>query len=336
MTNKILAIRFSAFGDVIIAHHVICALLEQNPDLEILFLTKPFFAQLFKDIPRLETIHFSKDFDGLLGLWRLKKYLKKNWNFSIIIDIHNSLRSNILKFYFLFGKKIFSFSKGKKEKRQLTRKKNKLLKPLKHTAERYCEAFRKAGFNCNLANYKPSRNYSIFLPKDLPFNNQAKIVGIAPFAKHKQKTYPIELTEQVIKKLSQNFYVLIFGGGEKELKIAQKWEKQFQNVFSVIGKYNIFEEIALIDRTFAFITMDSANMHLASLTKTNIISIWGATHPYLGFYPLYGYQEKLTIGIDLPCRPCSVFGNKKCHRGDLACLYRISPDLIVNKVKQLL
>ena len=83
------------------------------------------------------------------------------------------------------------------------------------------------------------------------------------------------------------------------------------------------------------VSMDSANMHLASLVNTPVVSIWGATHPYTGFM---GWNQKLenAVQVDLPCRPCSIFGNKPCLRGDYACLNSITPDMVFSKVKAVL
>ncbi len=83
------------------------------------------------------------------------------------------------------------------------------------------------------------------------------------------------------------------------------------------------------------ISMDSANMHLASLTGTPVVSIWGATHPYAGFV---GWAQKPSniLQVDLPCRPCSIYGNKPCARGDMECMHRISPESVVAKVEEVL
>ena len=83
------------------------------------------------------------------------------------------------------------------------------------------------------------------------------------------------------------------------------------------------------------ISMDSANMHLASLVNTPVVSIWGATHPYAGFM---GWNQRYenAAQVELDCRPCSIYGNKPCLRGDYACLKNISPEQIISKVESLL
>ena len=95
------------------------------------------------------------------------------------------------------------------------------------------------------------------------------------------------------------------------------------------------QELILMSHLDVVISMDSANMHLASMTGTPVVSVWGATHPYAGFL---GWNQSIdnTVQIDLPCRPCSIFGERKCLRGDLACLKKIDPELIAGKVERIL
>ena len=97
------------------------------------------------------------------------------------------------------------------------------------------------------------------------------------------------------------------------------------------GKYSLDQELALNSRLDLLICMDSANMHFASLVGTRVLSVWGATHPYAGFYG-YHQDPEDCIQLDLPCRPCSVFGQKPCLRKDWACMKQLNPDLIINKV----
>ena len=95
------------------------------------------------------------------------------------------------------------------------------------------------------------------------------------------------------------------------------------------------EELALMSHLDVMLAMDSGNMHLASLVGTPVVSVWGATHPYAGFMG-WGQSEKNAVQISLPCRPCSIFGNKPCIRGDYACLRQITPNQIIEKVESLL
>ena len=98
---------------------------------------------------------------------------------------------------------------------------------------------------------------------------------------------------------------------------------------------NLQEELVLMSHLDVMVSMDSANMHLASLVHVPVVSVWGATHPYAGFMG-WNQDDDMTVQVQLPCRPCSVFGNKACYRGDMACMNRITPEMIINKVEKVL
>jgi ADP-heptose:LPS heptosyltransferase len=112
---------------------------------------------------------------------------------------------------------------------------------------------------------------------------------------------------------------------------VQQWEEEIFSVFNVAGKYSFEDELAIISNVDKMVSMDSANMHLASLFNVPVVSIWGATHPFAGFYG-WAQEEANIVQTNLECRPCSVFGNKPCYRGDHACMNRIGEAMIVNKI----
>jgi len=141
--------------------------------------------------------------------------------------------------------------------------------------------------------------------------------------------------EQVVERLSkrEGITVFLFGGRGEEKTTLDGWADGRPQVRSMAGRYALDRELALISRLDVFLTMDSANMHFAALVGTPVVSVWGATHPYAGFYP-YGVPPANAIQEALDCRPCSTFGEKPCHRGDWACLTRISPTHIVRRVEE--
>ncbi len=337
---KLLVIRLSAMGDVALSVPVIKAVTEQHNTAEIYFITNKLYNNFF---PKNKNLHFINPelkgkHKGLTGLFALYRQIKKDISPDVLIDIHDVLRTKILRFFFaLSGIKSFKIDKGRSDKKQLTRKKHKILKPLKHTGERYAETFEKAGFPINLNFQKKEKAKNISSEIKQIIEGTEKRIGIAPFAKHLQKQYPLEKTEILIKQLSENnFHIFLFGGGEQEKNIAEKIETQYKNTLSVIGKLSMKEEIELIDNLDIMITPDSGNMHIAALTSVTIISIWGATHPFAGFTPFVPEeQHKIIQNNELKCRPCSVFGNKKCYKNTLECLYSISPDDIFNLCKKI-
>ncbi len=166
-------------------------------------------------------------------------------------------------------------------------------------------------------------------------DRQQRVIGIAPFAQHKGKCWPLEFVEQTIALLAADpaNRIILFGGGAKEVEILEGIAAKFENVESAAGKYKMKQEQEVMKGLDVMVSMDSANMHLASLVGTPVVSIWGATHPYAGFYG-WGQKMENALQVDLPCRPCSIYGNKPCSRGDYACLNMITPQQVVKKIHE--
>lgn len=296
--------------------------LEQNPEVEIVMVSRNNFESLFTDIPNV--IFHGIDLDeykGFLGIRRLAKELLKLYQPDYVADLHDVIRSKILdKIYVRKGLKVFKINKGKEEKENLTDVWNLDKTQLKKTVERYADVFRDMGFKVELSHQLRSKS------------NQKRGIGFAPFAQHKGKMLPLEKSFELVKILAEKNTVYFFGGGKKETETLESWEKQIPNTKSLAGKLNLAEELNKISQLEVMISMDSANMHLASIVGTRCVSIWGATHPYAGFLG-FGQSEDDVVQInDLTCRPCSVFGDKECFRGDWACLEEINVQQIIEKI----
>jgi ADP-heptose:LPS heptosyltransferase len=322
-------------GDVAMTVPVIKAALEQNPGLTVTVVSNAFFAPLFAGLERchfhpayLKTTH-----KGAAGMYRLFKELKKI-KFDAVADLHHVLRSMLLRNFFkLTGSKIAVIDKGRQQKKALTRKENKILQPLASGFERYAAVLRQAGAAVNLFN-----KTAPYTKQQLPhsFVYPGKKIGIAPFAQHPEKMYPLQQMKVVAQQLAaQGHHILLFGAKGKEAATLALWESEIPGVSSMAGKYKFADELAIISNLDVMVSMDSANMHLASLYGIPVISIWGATHPFAGFYG-WGQKEDYIVSVNLACRPCSVFGNKPCYRGDHACMQNISPIIIVEKTATLL
>lgn len=327
-------------GDVAMSVPVIKNLLNQHPNVKVTMVTNPLFAPMFADIERCDFfgVNVKKEFRGLNGLIKLSKAIRNIAPEFMLADLHNVFRTkvirNILSFY---SNGNASIDKGRKEKAKLTAKDNKELKPLASTHERYAQVFASLGFPVKL------KLEGSFLPiKPIPEKIRKilvpgkKILGIAPFAQHKEKMYPLDRMVRALKMLeaTNQYQFVFFGGGAEEMKQLMIWETMFANSICIPGKLNFREELDLIGNLFSMISMDSANMHLASLFKVPVVSVWGATHPYAGFL---GWNQSITKAaqIDLYCRPCSVFGNVPCYRGDHACMNQLPPQLLLEKLVQL-
>jgi len=335
--KHILVIRLSAMGDVAMTIPVLQQLLHQNPDIKITVLTQNFMAPLFEPLERtaVHSIETKGKHKGLTGLYRLFGELKKQYQFDAIADLHNVLRSKVINSLFkIAGVKTASIDKGRKEKRELTSRRNKSLVQLKTSVQRYADVFNSLGLPLVLDVFQlPFSKQSLPTGIAPQFAVAKKNICIAPFAKHEEKMYPPAKMKMIIQKLSGNshYQLYLLGGGKNEVAILDEWAKEFPAVINLAGKYSFKEELAIISHMDLMVSMDSANMHLASLFGVPVVSIWGATHPFAGFYG-WAQPAANAVQIDLYCRPCSVFGNKPCYRGDHACMQQLPEDIIIEKV----
>ena len=228
-----------------------------------------------------------------------------------VADLHHVLRTRILVLLFkLCFYNVKRLDKMRTEKNRLTRSKNKVFKPLTPIHFKYQEVFNKLGFQIDL-----SKDHSYPMPKTLNnfeiTNNNPK-VGIAPFAKHIGKVYPLDLMQKIIAYLSQNNQVFLFGFGD-ELKILEKWKSSYKNVDCPSSNSNFKQEVELISNLDLMISMDSANGHIASIYNVPVITIWGLTHPFTGFSTFNSIEEnQFTVDrTKFPLIPTSIYGNKK-------------------------
>lgn len=336
---RILVIRFSAIGDVAMTIPIVYSLAVQYPQHEITVLSRKNVEPLFRRLPdnvKFIGVDLAGKYKGICGLNRLYSLLKEK-HFESVADLHGVLRAKYLCMRFgLSGVPTASIRKGRAGKRKLVRRHHKVFKKQESSFERYADVFNRLGLPV-LLNFTSiygdqKGDFSQIEPFTGP-KNEKKWIGIAPFAKHKGKIYPLELQEQVIAHFAADsgVKVFLFGGGKEEQAVFDSWVMKYPTVTSMIGKLNMDTELNLISHLDVMLSMDSANMHFASLVNTPVVSVWGATHPYAGFM---GWKQLPTnaVQVDLPCRPCSVFGQKPCFRGDYACLYGIKPEQIIEKM----
>ncbi len=300
-------------GDVAMIVPVLRALVDQHPSVKITVLTRPFFSPFFDEIKNTTvlTAHFNGEHKGINGLYRLSEQIKK-LDIDAIADLHNVLRTRILKL-FLVGNIFYQIDKGRAEKKALVS--GKQFKQLKTTHQRYADVFKKLGFEINLNNptYPDKHKLNKSVLKVIKESDKP-LIGIAPFAQYPSKEYPMHLMENVIKELdkSNNSTVLLFGGGNKEIKVLNGIEAQYENVINVAGKLSFKDELSLISNLQVMVSMDSGNAHIAAIYGIEVITLWGVTHPYAGFYP---YNQKLENALfsdrtKYPKIPTSVYGNK--------------------------
>ena len=336
---KIAVVRFSSMGDIAIAIPVLEQLLEHYPNVQLFIVSKPFFKKLFAPLPRTNVldIDLKGRHAGVVGLWRLAKMLKAE-NIDYLADLHDVLRSKILRFYLALLKVSHAhIHKGRKEKAALVRRRNKKLKPLQHSSLRYVEVFAELGFPFPFTFKEKISRKKLQLSQQLqrayPSKNNQKRLGVAPFAAHIAKQYPKQLTLEVIHcmlKEEKELEVFLFGGGAKEEMQMAEMAKTDPRIHSVAGKYTFEEELQLISHLDLMLSMDSGNGHLAALYGVPVVTIWLGTHPYAGFAPL-AQPAHFQISPDLkqfPFLPNSVFGDRPIPEYE-AVVNSISPKTIV-------
>ena len=334
--------RLSAMGDVAMTVPVLRAFVKQNPEIKITVISRPFFKPFFEGIPNISFFAFDekkqhKGFLGFLGLFQDLKQL----NIDAFADFHDVLRSKVIRTLFAWsGKRTASVDKGRAEKKALIREENKIFKPLPTMFERHVAVFEQLGFTVNLSN-------PIFLPKQtldseiihLIGEKHGKLIGIAPFAQYDSKVYPVDLMQKVIDELAlnENYTILLFGGGKKEIELLNSLSKNKPNIIVVAGKIKLEQELQLISNLDVMLSMDSGNAHIAAMLGINVITLWGATHPFAGFSPFNQPFENALVSDRnvFPKLPTSVYGNKKV-KGYEDAMRTILPETIVEKIINIL
>ncbi|TGL45136.1 glycosyltransferase family 9 protein [Leptospira perdikensis] len=343
MTN-LLVLRFSAMGDVALMTPALIAIAAKYSNIQLTVVTRGNFAPFFYNIPNLNVLGINlKKYKGILGLWRMYRDIAKLGPFGHVIDLHGSVRSRFIAFLFRSqGIPYSKIIKGRREKLKQTRRYNKKLNQLPHTVERYLNVFRKAGFDAPIRKGPwlnvdgESKIYARDFFKSIGIDKkEGQWFGFAPFAGHALKEWSFEKCKRLVEVLLDEFpdcNVFLFGGKDeaKELEILRNGQNRSHIVQG--GNLGIRGELGIMDRLDVMIGMDSSNVHIAALLKKPVIGIYGTTHPLSGFGP-FAQEDSGVLQVDLPCRPCSIYGNTKCWRGDHACMELIDPLDVVRRIR---
>lgn len=340
--QHILVIRFSSLGDVAMTVPVVYSVARRYPDVRITVLSRSYARPLFEDLaPNVNFMvaDIKGEYRGFRGLNALYRRLVAK-QFTHVADLHSVLRSDYLRLRFNLGRfKVNHIDKHRKIRRRLVAQKGKVRRQLPTSFENYFEVFRRLGFPVEQSDFTsifpPEGGNLNMLPKAVgPKRSWEQWIGIAPFAAHQGKIYPKEKMLEVIRLLADRYpkaRFFLFGRGKDEEEVFAQWEEQLPQCLNV-GRHleSLHQELILMSHLEVMISMDSANMHLASLTATPVVSVWGATDPLAGFMG-WGQSLDNAVMLDLDCRPCSIFGQKVCRFGDYHCLTGISPEAIADR-----
>lgn len=328
---KILIIRFSSIGDIVLTTPVVRVLKTQLDNAEIHYATKKQFAVLFQENPYISKVHFLGDKLGVLI-----KALRSE-KFDYIIDLHNNLRSRIIKT--ALGVKTSSFNKLNWEKWLMVNLKiNKL--PSLHIVDRYLATAK----HLNVKNDSLGLDY--FIPSTdevplewLPETHRKGYVAYAIGGQHATKKLPVRRMIELCDKINRP--IILLGGKEDyaegeqvrlffekndastdiELILSEDLNKR-TIIYNACGKYNLNQSASVVKRATYVFTHDTGMMHIAAALKKEVFSIWGNTIPLFGMYP---YRTKFTVleNNKLDCRPCSKIGYNKCPKGHFNCMEKM-------------
>lgn len=337
LPRNVLVIRFSALGDVAIAIPVLYSMCLAYPHTRFVMLTRPWPAGMLIERPANLVVvdaELTTDYKGLAGMLRLAAELRNQYHIDAVADLHDVLRSWAIDASMrLHGIAVARIDKGRREKRALC--KGRLHRQLTTSHDRYVAVFNRLGFNYT----EHFEGFAHVKSPLLPARDASeRWIAIAPFSQHEGKVYPMPLLEQVIGQVAAwpGVRIFLFGGGSQEKQALHRLALKYPHTLSIAElKHNFADEFALMAACDVMVSMDSANMHMAALTGTPVVSIWGATHPYCGFM---GWRQPLAsaVQLELDCRPCSVFGQRPCKYGDYRCMTGIEPETIVEKIKQII
>ena len=328
MIMRVLVIRFSSIGDIVLTTPVIRCLKLQHPNVEIHYLTKPAFLPILKHNPYITKVHL---LEKKLAL-TIKELRQEN--FDLVIDLHNNLRSFLIKFN--LGKKSYSFSKLNLAKWLMTRWKYNIL-PDTHIVDRYIKTIEKLGIK------NDGKGLDYFISENETVDTYA-VWGIQPNsytslvigAAHATKRMPLDQLQQLALKI-QGTIVLMGGPADQIIGevIAAVNDKK---IINACGNFSINQSASIIKQSKVVVTHDTGLMHIAAAFQKKIVSIWGNTIPAFGMYPYYGDAATpnfIAEVEDLPCRPCSKIGFDGCPKKHFNCMKMQNMRLIEETVNKL-
>ena len=323
---KILIIRFSSIGDIVLTTPVIRCLRKKYPGAEIYFLTKKRFAGIVESNPYINQVFSLKnDIKETIDSLEEEK-------FDYVIDLHNNLRTFRIR-KALKGVPFYSFNKLNTRKWIYTNFKINLM-PAKHIVDRYMKTVEKLG----VVNDGLGLDY--FIPEkdkvkdsDIPFSHSQGYLAIVIGAAHFTKKLPVDKLKKLCEEIK--YPIILLGGNEDFYHGLDISQVDPVKIYNACGKFSLNESADIIRKSNMVISHDTGLMHIAAAFKKNILSVWGNTVPSFGMYPYNTSYEVFQVN-KLWCRPCSKIGFDKCPLGHFKCMREISVDTIVESSNKFL
>ena len=321
--KKILIIRLSSLGDIVLTQSVVQALRNEFPEAQIHYLTKKVYSPIIEMFNCVDKIHYWEN------KYTLLKDLK-NIKFDLAIDLHSKFNTFIIK-NFINAKRTVTYNKEHFLRRKIVKQKTD--KMISSTVGLYFTALKKIGIGCEVFSPKlfPVKNAE--MPRAFITNENVKYIGLFPGALHKTKQYPIKQLAEFIDSVPTewNCQFLIFGSKAERDLVEELNSLTDANIIDLCGKLDLQQLVFAINEMDAAITNDSGPMHIAAALQKPQIAIFGATHPKLGFAPMN--KKAIILSANLQCQPCSLHGSKACPLDHFNCMKLITPEQILNSLK---
>ncbi len=329
---KVLIIRFSSIGDIVLTTPVVRCLKQQLPDVEVHYLTKASFRSVLAHNPYIDKLHYLED-DINQTIATLKKE-----HYDYIIDLHHNLRTARVKR--ALHVQSYSFPKLNVQKWLLTNFKLNMM-PDKSIVERYMETVKPLGVK------NDNRGLDYFIPEsanlkntDIPMSHWAGYVGCVIGGSMNTKKLPVEKWREFAEHCP---YPLVLLGGPEDREDGEAIASMDKvRIYNSCGKFNLNESAWLVQHARVVVSNDTGLMHVAAAYKKPIISLWGNTSPEMGMFPYYGSNnltnsyEPLSVIFEnksIGCHPCSKIGYNRCPKKHFNCMNKLNMNELSEKVK---
>jgi lipopolysaccharide heptosyltransferase II len=331
-TKKILVIRFSSLGDVILTTPLPKALQKTFQGSQIDYCVKSSYADVLRFNPNINRLIIVDDSLSFSKLKELRNALRAN-SYDLIIDAHNNLRTFYLKMFLMLKGNVASVKKYSIRKFLLVKFKINLMKDLPTIIQRYLSVLKKINTNNKYQLPEIFTNEQSFVAaeqilKDLELPRDSALICIIPSAKHFTKTYPPEYFAELINKFDRNrFSFLLAGKGNDKKNIDIIKKSTGSNVYDLCDKLSLLQLTEVIRKCKLVIACDTGPMHIAEALNIPLIMIAGSSVKEFGFFPA-SENSQVIENEGLKCRPCSHIGRDECPLGHFKCMREIKPELI--------
>jgi heptosyltransferase-2 len=340
--DKILIIRFSSLGDIILTTPFLKVLRHHYPNSQIDYLTKSSYTDIIRFNPNVNNVISVDDSLEFKELMKLRKKLSAS-KYNLIIDLHNNLRTFYLRTFLRISTKFIVYKKLSLRKLLLVNFKINLLKNIPAISQRYISTLRKIlNLKTGSTEFLPeiftgdiTRQQLEKILNELKIPVAGRLICIVPSSKHYTKTYPAEYYVELINKFDkQKYSFILIGKGEDKENIGMIQSLTGHNVYDLCDKLDLLELAELMKKCSLVITGDTGPMHIAEAVNVPIIMLSGSSVREFGFYP----QSENAVVLEnngIKCRPCSHIGRSSCPKGHFKCMKEIMPDIIFGQAKRI-